>query len=152
MSQSQPVTVLDERSRIILEINYWQQRAQALENTIESLANLLNDARVTIEELNAIKSGEAEEILLPLGNRVLVKAEIKDVSKVLLNLGLGVHRELTIDETINKLNEYSKELENEIKRLQSMLDQINMRIAALQDALQKLESSRRESEAKTVIK
>ena len=148
MSQSQPVVVLDERSKIMLEINYWQQRAQALENTIETLTNILNDTRVTIEELNAVKSGEAGEILLPLGNRVLVKAKITDKTKILLNLGLGIHRELSIDEAIVKLNEYSKELEGEIRRLQEALNQINRRLAALQDALQRIEAERGKEEKK----
>lgn len=143
MSQSQPVVLLDERGRIILEINYWQQQAQTLENTIESLTNILTNTRLAIEELNSIKSGEAREILLPLGDRVLVKAEIKDRTKVLLNLGLGVHRELNIDEAISKLNEYSREIEQEVRRLQTILNQINQRIAMLKDALQKIESERK---------
>ena len=148
MSQSQPVVVLDERSKIMLEINYWQQRAQALENTIETLTNMLNDTRITIEELNAVKLGEVGEILLPLGDRVLIKAKITDTTKILLNLGLGVHRELSIDEAIVKLNEYSKELEGEVRRLQEALNHINRRLAALREALQRLEAERGKTEKK----
>ncbi|HIQ03951.1 MAG TPA: prefoldin subunit alpha [Desulfurococcales archaeon] len=147
MSQSQPVVLLDERGKILLEINYWQQQAQTLENTIESLTSILTNTRLAIEELNSIKSGEVKEILLPLGDRVLVKAEIKDRTKVLLNLGLGVHRELNIDEAISKLNEYSREIEQEVRRLQTILNQINQRIAMLKEALQKIES-----EGKTEVK
>ena len=147
MSQSQPVVLLDERGKILLEINYWQQQAQTLENTIESLTSILTNTRLAIEELNSIKSGEVKEILLPLGDRVLVKAEIKDRTKVLLNLGLGVHRELNIDEAISKLNEYSREIEQEVRRLQAILNQINQRIAMLKEALQKIES-----EGKTEVK
>jgi len=132
----------------MLEINYWQQRAQALENTIETLTNMLNDTRITIEELNAVKLGEVGEILLPLGDRVLIKAKITDTTKILLNLGLGVHRELSIDEAIVKLNEYSKELEGEVRRLQEALNHINRRLAALREALQRLEAERGKTEKK----
>ena len=79
-----------------------------------------------LDEIKGVKKGS--EILSPLSSGIFVKANIADVSKLIVNVGKGVTVEKTVEETKElidaKFNEIAKmrdELISEMQKIEKRL-------------------------------
>lgn len=84
-----------------------QQIQEQLQLLLQQKAELehLTDA---LQELK--KAGAKQDVLVPFGAGIYIKAEIKDSSQVLLNVGAGVTVEKDVDATLTLIEKQAKEL------------------------------------------
>ncbi len=110
-----------------LKFRYLKEQRDMFQNQLEiintSLGNILNTKK-TVENL---KQGvnEGDEILVPIGGLVYIKADIKETKKVLL----GVTQDIIIE----------KNLDDALEFLENLIEQHNKQIQFLSNQLQNLE-------------
>ena len=111
----------------LLKFRYLKEQNDMFQNQLElinaSLGNVLN-TKNTVENL---KEGvnEGDEILVPIGGLVHIKADIKETKKVLL----AVTQDVVIE----------KDLDSALEFLENLIEQHNKQIQFLRQQLQALE-------------
>ena len=92
--------------------------ANQLDMINASLGNLMN-TKITIENLKNLK--EDEEILVPIGGIINVRATIKNPDKVLLYVSQDVVIEKNLDNSIDKLiGQHNEQLQYLRKQIQNL--------------------------------
>lgn len=128
----------EEVRRLVLAYQQYQAQAEALVRQI-SLMQLtgegLDRALGAVDALD--KAEEGQEMLVPIGSGSFVLALLASREKVVLNVGAGVNIEKTaseaketlktrkteVSEGLKKLNEVLAKLDQEMQKIQAILDQ-----------------------------
>lgn len=124
--------VSQEYQEQLIQIQYFREQYNMIQGQLEfmnaSLGNILN----TKTTLQNIKEGvkEGDEILIPIGGLVNIKATIKNPEKVLVSIPQDVFIE--------------KDLEGAIEFLDKSMEQHNQQIEYLRTQLQKVETALRQ--------
>jgi prefoldin alpha subunit len=99
-----------------------------IENIDEQIADL-NSNKQTLNKFSELKPGA--ELRVPLSSGIYVKAELKDIKKVMVNVGASVTVEKTpeevvviLDGQITELNSYRETLIAQIKQLIVRIEEI----------------------------
>ncbi len=108
--------------------------AQQLEILNASLGNLLN-TKTTVENLRDIKEGE--EILIPIGGMISLKAKIMNPEKVLLYISQDIIVEKNLDGSVEFLDKLVEQHKEQISYLGTQLQNLDMNLQAFSNALQK---------------
>lgn len=103
-----------------------------IENTDEQIVEI-NTNKIILEKFKELKKGD--EMRVPLTSGVYIKAELKDVSKVLINVGANVTLEKTPDEVIEILDSQLLEIANYREKLVKNMKAIITRIEEIQKEL-----------------
>ncbi|MCD6409358.1 MAG: prefoldin subunit alpha [Candidatus Verstraetearchaeota archaeon] len=130
-----------ELEGLVAEFNYLRSLADGLQRSIEILNTALSEifiAKSTLEEVK--KAGVNSEILVPSGAGSFTRAEVKDASKVFLNLGAGYVAELPVEDAISKLDERAKQVQERLSQTQNQLVQVVNRMNAVQQRINELYS------------
>ena len=98
-----------------------------------SLRNLTN-TKTTVANLKDLKDGE--EILLPLGGIINVKATIKNPEKVLVFVNQDVVIEKDIDTSIEFVDKLIEQHNQQIEFLQTQIQNLDANIARMSQTLQ----------------
>lgn len=126
--------------RYIVELQNLQAQYEALKASFDALLSTLSEVKVVKEELKTLSHlNKGEEILIPLGNRVFIKAKIVDPTKTFFNLGGGVYAILKPREAEEKLTEYEKDLSENLNRIQKELVETARKIAIIQNAIKRIQ-------------
>jgi len=111
----------------LLKFRYLKEQNDMFRNQLElinaSLGNVLN-TKNTVENLKE-DVNEGDEILVPIGGLVHIKADIKETKKVLL----AVTQDVVIE----------KDLDSALEFLENLIEQHNKQIQFLRQQLQALE-------------
>ena len=107
--------------------------AQQLEIINASLNNLLN-TKTTVSGLKDVKDGD--EILLPIGGLLNLKANIKDPDKLLLYVNQDVVIEKDNDATMEFLDKLVEQHREQINYLSNQLQNLEMNLQGMSQMLQ----------------
>ncbi len=155
MATNQREVMESQLNALYQEIEMLKKNHEFLQAQAESLVQLLDQYLITITALKELETRKTnEDILVPLGSTVYVKAKLSDVDKVLTGIGAGAYIELkpedsrkkieerrkNIEELLKKTNDELKKIENAITKKEAQLQE---RIARYQQQLQ-AEQARRE--------
>ena len=99
-----------------------QQQISELQNQIMALEEKLQEFEILKESLDELQKQEGKEILVPIGNGVLMKAKIEDSNKVVVNLGANIMAEKKIEETKKLLDKQIEEIRKGSEVLQHELE------------------------------
>ncbi|MGQ9720067.1 MAG: prefoldin subunit alpha [Candidatus Jordarchaeum sp.] len=117
----------DERNleRIIAQLNTYEQQAQILQRRIDLINASLQEITLSSESLDELKNvGEDNEVLMPLGSGVYVRAKIIDKEKVIFSLGSDIAAEKDITGTQLSLDQRSMALQGALQSTGQQLQQI----------------------------
>ncbi len=117
----------DDRNleRIVAQLNAYEQQAQILQRRIELINASLQEIALSSESLEELKNiGEDNEVLMPLGSGIYVKAKIMDKEKVIFSLGSDVAAEKDVTGAQLSLDERSMALQNALQTTGQQLQQI----------------------------
>ncbi len=117
----------DERNleRIIAQLNTYEQQAQILQRRIELINASLQEIALSSESLDELKNiGDDNEVLMPLGSGIYVKAKIIEKEKVIFSLGAEIAAEKDITSTQLSLDQRSMALQNALQTTGQQLQQI----------------------------
>lgn len=122
---------------LMYQFRYLREQRDMLASQLDfisaSLRNLIN-TKTTVANLKDLKDGE--EILLPLGGIINVKATIKNPEKVLVFVNQDVVIEKDIDTSIEFVDKLIEQHNQQIEYLQSQLQNLDVNIARMSQILQ----------------
>ena len=123
----------------LLKFRYLKEQNDMFQNQLEiisaSLGNVLN-TKNTVENL---KKGvnEGDEILVPIGGLVHIKADIKETKKVLLAVTQDVVIEKDLDSTLEFLENLIEQHNKQIQFLRQQLQALEVKLQEVSQILQR---------------
>ena len=123
----------------LIKIRYLREQHNMLKGQLEiinaSLGNVLN-TKTTVENL---KEGvkQDDEILVPIGGLVNIKASIKDPEKVLLAVTQDVIIEKDLDGTLEFLDKLIEQHNKQIQFLRTQLQNVEMTLQQISQNVQR---------------
>nr|MDO8080763.1 prefoldin subunit alpha [Candidatus Freyarchaeota archaeon] len=133
----------DERNleKILVELNAYEQQAQILQRRIDLINTSLQEIALTSESLDELKNIEEEnEVLMPLGSGIYVKARIIERKKVIFSLGADIVADKDITGAQLSLDQRSMALQNALQSTGQQLQQMANRMNELNRTAQALAS------------
>lgn len=122
---------------LLYQFRYLREQRDMLASQLDfisaSLRNLIN-TKTTVANLKDLKGGE--EILLPLGGIINVKATIKNPEKVLVFVNQDVVIEKDIDASIEFVDRLIEQHNQQIEFLQTQIQNLDANIARMSQTLQ----------------
>ena len=117
-----------------------QEQRDMFQNQLEiinaSLRNILNTKK-TVENL---KQGinEGDEILVPIGGLVYLKADIKETKKVLLGVTQDIIIEKNLDDTLEFLENLIEQHNNQLQFISQQLQNLDVNLQQVSQLLQSM--------------
>lgn len=122
---------------LLYQFRYLREQRDMLASQLDfisaSLRNLIN-TKTTVTNLKDLKGGE--EILLPIGGIINVKATIKNPEKVLLFVNQDVVIEKDIDSSIEFVDKLIEQHNQQIEFLHTQIQNLDANIARMSQTLQ----------------
>ncbi len=129
----------NEYQEHLIKFQYLKEQLDMFQGQLEivnaSLANTLNTKK-TVENL---KEGvnQGDEILVPIGGRVNLKASIKETEKVLLAVTKDVVIEKDLNSTLEFLDKIIEQHNKQIQFLRSQIQSIDLNLQAISQNIQR---------------
>ena len=95
-------------------------------------------AKMTLEQLE--KTEDNLEILLPIGGSTYIDAKANNTSKVLFDIGAGLVTEKKINDAIKKIDDRINDLQQNLEKISSMMQQLQVDATDISTKAQKLYS------------
>lgn len=122
---------------LLYQFRYLREQRDMLASQFDfisaSLRNLIN-TKTTVANLKDLKGGE--EILLPIGGIINVKATIKNPEKVLVFVNQDVVIEKDIESSIEFIDKIIEQHNQQIQFLQTQIQNLDENIARMSQILQ----------------
>jgi len=123
----------------LLKFRYIKEQREMFQGQLEiinaSLRNLMN-TKITLEHLkDGIK--EDDEILVPIGGLVNIKASIKDPEKILLAVTQDVIIEKDLDSSIEFLEKLIEQHNKQLQFLQTQIQNIDVNLQQISQTIQR---------------
>jgi prefoldin alpha subunit len=125
------------------KVNALVGEIRMLENTFNEfsgrqnlLERILIETRSSLDTLAGLASTKTEEVLIPVGGGILIRASPPNTEKVLLNVGANVVVEKSRDYASKFMEVRANELEESIVAINSQRNQIAQRLESDRRALQ----------------
>jgi len=128
-----------ELQRILMELETYRRQMDSLRNEIQLLDSTMAELRSSLTALDALKENKAgTEILVSIGSGSFIRAELKDVERVIVGVGAGISIEKNVDEGRKILEARSEEITKTMEKLQKSVVELNDRLVKLNDEYQRL--------------
>ncbi len=119
------ITNQQELQQAVMYLENIKQQIVTLKDQFEILYLAVNEHQQAIDTLNGFKNlTDDNELLIPIGGDLLVFAKVKDVSKVIINIGAGIAMEDKLDDAITKLNSRIVKIEENKNKLNSTIENL----------------------------
>jgi prefoldin alpha subunit len=129
----------EDINALILELSNLQSYAEVLRQQIELSNNAIIELTMSKLSLEEIKRrGGNAEILIPIGAGNFIRASIKDVNSVIVNVGANISIEKGIDIAISDIEEKIRKIQSQIETLRNQYIQVISRIEELQVKISQL--------------
>ena len=119
-------------------IKQMEKQSQVLENQLMELVS----TNQSLEEMKKIKTGT--EILVPLSSGIYVKAELKENSNFIVNVGSSIALGKDLHSTKKIIEDQILEIRNMQKNLSAELQENVNKAALIENEMQKIASSIKE--------
>jgi prefoldin alpha subunit len=126
----------ERMNRLIVESRMLESTFNELTNRQGMLERMLIESRASLETIKEIGSAATDEVLVPVGAGVLLRASPPKADKVLVSVGANVVVEKTKEEAEKILEGRSKDLEENIVAILNQRNQIAQRLEADRRTLQ----------------
>lgn len=126
----------EQMESLAAEAEWQQQQARGFQEQLQNLQNIELELDRTAEALKNLKEKQAG--LFNLSSGVFVNAELRNINKLLVNVGAGVLVEKDIDGTLQFLNERKKEVGDARNELMKGMQTITSRLREIDVEARKL--------------
>ncbi len=126
----------ERMNRLLVESRMLESTFNELTNRQGMLERMLIESRASLDTVKLMGSATTDEVLIPVGAGVLLRASPPKADKVLVGIGANVVVEKTKEEAEKILEGRSKELEENIITILSQRNQIAQRLEADRRTLQ----------------
>jgi prefoldin alpha subunit len=126
----------DRMNRLLVESRMLESTFNELTNRQGMLERILIESRASLETIKQIGSAATDEVLIPVGAGVLLRASPPKADKVLVGIGASVVVEKSKEEAEKMLEGRSKDLEESIIAILTQRNQIAQRLEVDRRTLQ----------------
>jgi prefoldin alpha subunit len=129
----------EEITRNLTMIEYYKEQLNSIDMQAQYLQAAVADfhkAKITVEQLH--NADDKSEILIPVGGGVFLNGILTDHSKVLVDIGVGLVAEKTVDGAVKKIEERIKTLQENQERLMSMAQKLENEATELSQKTQQM--------------
>lgn len=120
----------------------YHRQAEALKQEMNMVQASIASCDQAIETINELKKageeGKGAETMVPIGFGSFVHAEVKNVDRVVVNLGAGFSAEKSVDGAIETLNRRKEQLAKILEQMNASLTKFMQGIQALEAEAAKL--------------
>lgn len=128
---------VSERDRKVLMLQLLQNEAEAIQRRILEVELLVSEYNKTLETLQFLSSSQQSvEALMDLGGGVFAYVDVKDVKKLLVNVGAGVVVEKDVNNTIDFIKNRISRIEETREKLLASLQQVVQQASKIQKELE----------------
>jgi len=134
----------EQLRRLLVELQLLQNTAEILQSRLNLLEAAIMELRVagtTLEELK--KEKEGAPLLLPIGAGSFIKANLGNVSTVIVGIGAESSVEMELDKALEDIGAHLSENEKVSLSVQEQLAQILAQIRSHQDNVNRLSAELR---------
>lgn len=125
--------------QILAEVELSRRQIEALTAQLRFAESKLLELNSALASLGALKEGaEGKEVLVSLGAGAFVRANLKEVKKIIVEIGADFSVEDDIDAAEMLLKERAEKMASTIKRLQDAVTQVSRRLEELDYVSQKM--------------
>ncbi len=125
-----------------LEFQILNQQLQQLQQQAGMIENQIIELRKLSDNLDSIKQLKGNnELLVPMGAGIFMKAQLKDNSTLLINVGSDVIVKKTFLESKEMLESQLKELEDILENANGQVSELATQLELRSQALQNIEDS-----------
>jgi len=122
----------------IAQLENLKVQLESMRSQRETMAGVLNDYRASIEVLDVLEAGGDEELLIPLGGMVFVKANVQEKGRCIVEEGGGVFMDkdissskAAITERMGKIEEALAGYDHSINDMMAKYNELAQRTQAL---------------------
>jgi len=126
----------DTISNLVAEIRILESTFNELSSRQNILERFLIESRASLDTVKGLGASSSQEVLIPVGGGVLLRADPPNTEKVLLNIGANVVVEKTREEATKFIEARIGEFEGDIESVASQRGQIAQRLDSDRRALQ----------------
>jgi len=126
----------ERMNKLLVESRLLESTFNELTNRQGMLERMLIESRASLETIREIGSATTDEVLIPVGAGVLLRASPPKSDKVLVGIGASVVVEKSKEDAEKMLEGRSKDLEENIIAILSQRNQIAQRLEADRRTLQ----------------
>ena len=129
----------DQVRRLVYELQLMQGTAETLQQRLAILQNAMANLRVAEESLKGLD--EAEEgapVLVPMGGGTFVRAELGDLSNVIINVGAEVSIDMALEDAIENVKGRLEDIEKASGSVEEQLQQILTQMEVHRDGINRL--------------
>lgn len=128
----------EKMNSLIVESRLLEKTYTELTSRQGVLERMLIESRASLETIKEMSSASTDEVLIPVGAGILLRASPPKVDKVLAGIGADIVLEKSREEAEKMLEDRAKELEETIVTVLSQRSQIAQRLELDRRALQAL--------------
>ena len=129
----------DTLRRLLVELQLLQNTSGILESRLNLLEATMSETRVagiTLEELK--KEGEGLPLLLPIGGGSFIKANLGNISRVIMGIGADTSVEMKLEKALEEIGSRLSEMEKAQLSVQEQLSQVLAQIRSHQETVNRL--------------
>jgi prefoldin alpha subunit len=125
-------------NNLVAEVRVLERTFNDLSSRQNLLERILIETRSSLDTIKGLSSSTTEEVLIPVGGGILLRANPPKTEKVLLNIGANVVVEKKREDASKFLETRADELEQDVVAIASQRNQIAQRLESDRRALQSL--------------
>ena len=118
----------DRMNRLIIESRLLESTFNELTNRQGMLERMLIESRASLETIKQLSAASTEEVLVPVGAGILMRASPPNSDKVLVGIGANVVVEKSKEDAEKTLESRAKDLEDSIVSILTQRNQIAQRL------------------------
>jgi prefoldin alpha subunit len=126
----------ERMNKLLMESRLLESTFNELTNRQGMLERMLIESRTSLETIKQIGAATTDEVLIPVGAGVLMRASPPKADKVLVSIGANVVVEKSREDAEKMLEGRSKEIEENIIAILTQRNQIAQRLEADRRTLQ----------------
>ncbi len=127
---------MSDREEKLTKFSYLREQREALIRHITLLEEKLEETNVAKKTLEALDNAGEGEVLMPIGGGCYVEAELKKLDKVIINIGDGVSKEASVEESLSKLDENSENINKSLSNMKENLSNVERELRSIQREFQ----------------
>jgi len=138
MSQSNEENVEEIAQRLVLQLNELRNAIQLVQGRSLAISSELQEIRLAYETLSTIRKFSQSNVLTSLDRQgyVFVKMYLAESDRAIVRIGRDLYALLPIENAMNILSMYEKDLISELRETEAELKKLNELYEQLQKKLQ----------------
>lgn len=125
----------EEYASNVYLLQRYQENMEEIYGETELIGRLISDYERVVETLQEMANIEEKEILVPIGGNVFVYGYLKDINKVIVNVGRGILIEKSINSAIDIINKKISDLKKSQEKLFKTADEIRLKMEEISQRL-----------------